>query len=268
MRCRAPWSRRHRRRKNDGASPADALLAVQVVGVMATVALTRPLSPAGREAPPSPSGRGRQSRADGRSEWHRSPRSAARASRTARWPCVGDGVGLRRPCKDASAELPVAQPANRGRRRGVQDLLVARLDAMFAFDSVSPCADSDEGGGVPPSRGSSDRSSFSRCRSRPGCSKGLRRRRCGSANSAALRMSSARTVSRPCHDASARAALCSTRSARRPSTSNSQQSRLMKVSSVSLSVTRGRSARARTIWCCSAACSSAHLAAKATASVS
>ncbi len=104
--------------------------------------------------------------------------------------------------------------------------------------------------------------------SRPGASKGLRRRRCGSDSSAACRTSSVVTSVRPAHAASVVAVRAVTMSARMPSTSKPAHTAAIRRSAPSPSRTLGSSARAAAMRSRSASSSAAHFAAKATGSSS
>ncbi len=96
------------------------------------------------------------------------------------------------------------------------------------------------------SSGKRSRISSSLSSSRPGASKGLRRRRWGSASSAACRTSSFSTAVRPAHAASAVAVRAITMSARMPSTSKPAQVAAICRSALSPRRTCGSSARAAT----------------------
>ena len=99
------------------------------------------------------------------------------------------------------------------------------------------------------------RASSRACSSRPGASKGSRRRRCGRASRAAMRISSSVTTSRPPQAARAIAVRAVTRSARMPSTPNAPQTAQIWRSAASGSSTRGSRARAAATCPASAAVS-------------
>ena len=114
-------------------------------------------------------------------------------------------------------------------------------------------------GGSGPGSGSelaSRRASSRACSSRPGASKGSRRRRCGRASRAAVRISSSATTSRPCQAARAIAVRAVTRSARMPSTPNAPHTAQIWRSAASGRSTPGRRSRAAATCRASAAVSS------------
>ena len=98
--------------------------------------------------------------------------------------------------------------------------------------------------------------------SSPGSSNGSRLRRCGSASSAATRMSDSSTVCDPRHAACATAVRATTRSARIPSTSNAAHSAAMRRNSLSGNSTSPTDLRAAVMRRASSASCSAYAAAK------
>ena len=102
----------------------------------------------------------------------------------------------------------------------------------------------------------------------PGSSKGSRRRRCGSASSAATRMSSSLTESAPRHAACATAVRATTRSARIPSTSKAAHSAAIRFSSRSDKSTSFTLSRAATIFCARSLSSAVYRAANPAGSAS
>ena len=194
--------------QNDGARPAYALLAMQIVArhgddgapfafqrarvlrsrlrLRARSALAQPDSPTGHAA----NRRGAQRGIDRHARRRRVAHCAHVMPLAGRWHRVPPTL-LRRFSR-VSLHL---QDRSHVRRRRVEDLFLrtARCRACFRLGFSRRRLGLRRRAGC--SLGSCERRSSSRCRSRPGCSNGLRRRRCGSANSAAVRMSSAVTSS-------------------------------------------------------------------------